>query len=189
MMRTAIIGALVFGAVGAVSGYLWTALEFPFAILLVASAGWYAVVLPEYGSRKAWQAAAVGGLSFTTAFLVAVMFALTDGSPIALAAWMGSALAAALAGALTGALLDRGHGALVMALYSAGGMLVGVALAGLMRAIAPASIDIEGPTQAAYFALVIGIVAAASGAAIGAGVSWLHHHEAGHAGVDTASAH
>lgn len=189
MTRNAIVGALVFGAVGALSGYLWTAFEFPFAILLVAAVGWYAVVRPEYGSRKAWQAAAVGGVTFTTAFLVGVFFALTDGSPLALAAWMTSGLAAGAAGAFAGAVLDKGYGAAVMALYSAGGMLAGVVLAGILRAFAPGAVDVEGPVQAAYFALAIGIVAAASGAAIGAGVSWLRRHDRRHAGVKMVSAH
>jgi len=189
MTRNVIVGALAFGLTGALSGYVWTSFEFPFAILLVAAVGWYVVVRPVYGPSAAWRAALVGGVTFTAAFLGAVFLALTDGSPVALSAWLAAALAAGVAGALTGLVLEKVRGALVVGVFSAGGMLVGTALAGALRAVAPASIDVAGPAQAAYFAAVIGAVAAITGAAIGAGVSWLRSHGSVRPGARSVGAH
>jgi len=180
MLRNSLTGLLVFGLLSAAAGYVWTAFEFPFAILIPAAVGWYAVVRSDFGSRKAWWAAFVGGVSFTAAFMVAVFFALTDGSPIALTAWMSATLAAAIAGAATGWLLDGGRGALAVAGFSAAGMLVATVVAGVMRAVAPASIDVAGPAQVAYFALVLGLVGGVVGAAVGAGTSWLASHRSAH---------
>ena len=161
-------------------GYVWTAFEFPFVIVVPAALGWFAVTRTDFDTRAARWAALVGGLSFTVAFLVAVFFALTDGSPIALTAWMSATLAAAAAGAAAGWVLDRGHGALAIAAFSAAGMLVATAAAGVLRVVAPSAVDAAGPAQAAYFALVIGIVGGFVGAAAGAGASWLGAHRRVH---------
>lgn len=177
MMRRSLLGALAFGVSAAASGYLWTAFEFPFALVLAGIVGWAAVSWQPYGPRKAALAAAVGGVSFTAAFLVGIFFAISDGSPFALPSWLGAALAAAVAGALTGAVLEGRKGALALAGFSAAGMFVGEVLAGALRAVAPASVDVAGPVQYAYFALAIGIVGMATGALIGAGVGWLREHE------------
>jgi len=176
MLRNSLVGLAVFGVLSATAGYVWTAFEFPFAILVPAAVGWYAVVRSDFGDRKAVWAALVGGVSFTAAFLVAVFFALTDGSPIALTAWMSATLAAAVAGAATGWLLDGGRGAITVAGFSAAGMLVATVIAGVMRTVAPAGVDVAGPTQFAYFALVLGLVGGVVGAAVGAGTSWLATH-------------
>jgi hypothetical protein len=173
MTRNGLLGALAFGVQAAIAGYIWTAYEFPFAILLPAAIGWFVVSQPHYGSRKALWAALVGGVTFLAAFLVAVFFALTDGSPIALSAWLSAVLAAAAAGAATGWVLGRSRGALAIAGFSAVSMLVATAAVGLMRAVAPATVDVAGPTQFAYFALTIGLVGAIVGAGVGAGVAWL----------------
>jgi len=176
MLKNSMIGLAVFGLLGALAGYVWTAFEFPFAIVVPATVGWFAVARADFGNRTASWAALVGGLSFTAAFLLAVFFALTDGSPIALTAWLSATLAAAVAGAATGWVLDRGHGSLAIAGFSAAGMLVATIVAGAMRAVAPEAVDVAGPTQAAYFALVIGLVGGFVGAAAGAGASWLGAH-------------
>lgn len=171
MLKNAIVGLMVFGLLAAAAGYVWTAFEFPFAILIPAAAGWYAVVRPEFGNRTALWAALVGGVTFTVAFLVATFFALTDGSPVALTAWMSATLAAAIAGAATGWLLDRSRGSLTVAAFSAVGMLMATVVAGVIRAVAPSSVDVPGPVQYAYVAVVMGLVGAFTGAAAGAGAS------------------
>jgi len=142
MLRNTVFGALVFGVVAAIAGFIWVAFEFPFAIVLPAFVGWYAVTRAEYDGRKALITGAVGGISFTAVFLLGVFFALTDGSPFALSAWAGAVLAAAVAGALTGLVLGGGKGALTLSVFSAVGMLAATMVAGLMRAIAPASVDV-----------------------------------------------
>ena len=38
MLKNAVVGLAVFGLLAAVAGYVWTALEFPFAILIPAAA-------------------------------------------------------------------------------------------------------------------------------------------------------
>lgn len=177
MLRATMIGALVFGVVAAVAGYLWTAFEFPFAILLPAFVGWYAVTRMHYDNRKALLTGAVGGVSFTALFLLGVFFALTDGSPLALSAWLAAALAAAAAGALTGSVLGGAKGAAALGVFSAAGMLTATLFAGLMRSVAPGAVDVEGITQYLYFALTIGLIGAFVGGFIGAGVSWLRSHE------------
>lgn len=179
MLRKSLLGALAFGLSAAAAGYLWTALEFPFALIAAGIVGWMVVTWGPYGPKKAGMAAAVGGVSFTAAFLVGIFFAITDGSPFALPAWLAAALAAAIAGAITGAVLEGRRGALVLASFSAAGMFAGEVLAGILRAFAPASVDVEGPLQYAYFALAIGLVGLATGAAIGAGIARLtgHRHE------------
>jgi len=176
MLRNSLIGHAVFGLSAAAAGYIWTAFEFPFAILIPAALGWYAVVRPDYGNRKALWAALVGGVSFLGAFLLATFFALTDGSPVALTAWMSATLAAGVAGAATGWLLDGARGSLAIALFSAVGMLAATVVAGVMRTYAPGAVDVAGPTQFAYFALVLGVVGAFVGAAVGAGTSWVSTH-------------
>jgi len=176
MLRNSLIGLAVFGLLSAVAGYIWTAFEFPFAIIVPAAVGWYAVVRPDFGNRKALWAALIGGVSFTVAFMFALFLALTDGSPIALTAWMSAVVAAALAGGATGWLLDSGRGSLTMAGFSALGMLAATVVMGFMRSVAPSSVDVAGPTQYAYFALAIGLVGALVGAAVGAGTSWVAVH-------------
>jgi len=181
MLKNSLLGLAVFGLMSAAAGYVWTAFEFPFAILLPAAVGWYAVTRHDFGNRKALWAGLVGGISFTAAFLVAVFFALTDGSPIALTAWMSATLAAAVAGAATGWLLGGMRGSLAVAGFSAAGMLAATVAMGVMRAVAPDAVDVAGAAQNAYFALSIGLVGAFVGAAVGAGTSWLaaHLHEPG----------
>lgn len=179
MTKRTLIGAAAFGLTSALAGYIWVVFEFPFAIALPGVVGWYAVVRPGFGSRKALWAGLVGGVTFTIVLMLSFFFALTDGSPVALPAWAGGVLAAAAAGALTGLLLDRVHGALAMAGFSAAGMLAAVVIAALLRAVAPGSVDLEGAAQSAYFTLVIGLIGAALGAAIGAGAAWLEEHLAG----------
>jgi len=176
MLKNSLLGLVVFGLSAAVAGYLWVAFEFPFALLIPAAVGWYAVVRTDFGGRKALWAALVGGVTFTVAFLVAAFLALTDGSPIALAAWMSATLAAGVAGAATGWLLDRARGSLAVAAFSAIGMLAATVVAGAMRTIAPGAVDVAGPAQSAYFALVLGLVGAFVGAAVGAGTTWVAQH-------------
>ena len=171
MMRNAAIGALFFGLFGALTGYVWTAFEFPFVILLPAFIGWFAVTLPGFGIRKSLWAALVGGVSFTAVFFVAIFFALTDGSPVALSAWMAATVAAAIAGALTGAVVAGKRGATVMAGFSAVGMLVATAVVGLVRAVAPNAIDTPGTAQFVYAALILGIVGTIVGTAAGLAAS------------------
>jgi len=180
MIRNSLIGMAVFGLLAGAAGYIWTAFEFPFAILIPAAAGWYAVVRTDFGNRTALWAALAGGVTFTGAFLVAAFFALTDGSPIALSAWMGAILAAAVAGAATGWLLDGVRGSLAVAAFSAVGMLAATIVAGAMRTLAPAGVDVAGATQYAYFALTLGLVGAFMGAAAGAGTSWVARHRHAH---------
>jgi len=176
MLRNTVLGVLVFGVVAAVAGFVWTAFEFPFAILLPAFAGWYAVTRTEYDNPKALVTGATGGVSFTAVFMLGVFFALTDGSPFALTAWMAAALAAGVAGALTGAVLGGVRGAMALAVFSAAGMLAATIVAGLMRTIAPASVDVAGMTQYLYFAATIGLVGGIVGGFIGAGVAWFKAH-------------
>jgi hypothetical protein len=176
MARNALIGTAAFGVTEAVAGYLWTVFEFPFAIVLPGIVGWYAVTRPDFGNRKALWAGMVGGLTFTALMIAAFFFAITDGSPVPLPASVGALIAAAGAGALAGWLLERGHGALAMAGFSAAGMLAAMVLMTLMQLVAPASIDVEGPSQYAYFALNNGLAGAAIGAVLGAGTAWLSTH-------------
>ena len=185
MLKNSLIGAAVFGLASAAAGYVWVAFEFPFAIVFPAAIGWYAVTIADFGHRKALWAALLGGIAFTGAFMSAIFLALTDGSPFALTAWMSAVLAAAVAGAVTGWLLDRSHGSLSMALFSAAGMLAATVAMGLMRSFAPAATDVAGPIQSAYFALAQGLVGVFVGAALGAGTSWL----AGHLGWNKPMAH
>lgn len=174
MLRSSLLGALAFGLTAAVAGYLWTTFEFPFALLLSGTVGWLVVTWTAYGPRKSLLAGLLGGTTFTAAFLVGIFFAITDGSPFALPAWLAAAAAAALAGGLTGALLAGRRGAAVLALFSAAGMLVGEVLAWLVQVLSPASIDVPGPAQTLLFTLAIGLVGTALGAFIGAGLARLH---------------
>lgn len=180
MLRNSLTGLAVFGVLAAAAGYVWTAFEFPFAIVVPAVVGWYVVVRPDFGHRKALWAALVGGISFTVAFMFALFLALTDGSPVALSAWASAVLAAAIAGAATGWLLDGGRGSITEAGFSALGMLAATVAMGFMRSVAPAAVDVAGPSQYAYFALSIGLVGALMGAAIGAGTSWVAMHRGAH---------
>lgn len=176
MLRNTLVGALVFGVTGAAAAYNWTAFEFPFAIVVPAFVGWYAVIRSDFGNRKALVGGLVGGIAFTAVFMLALFFALTDGSPIALTAWVSAVFAAAVAGALTGWILGGMRPALTVAGFSATGMLAAVVVAGLLRMVAPSSVDIEGTAQFAYFALTMGVVSTIVGAASGAAVSWVKSH-------------
>lgn len=175
MVRNTLIGAAVFGVLGAAAAWIWTTLEFPFAIVVPAMVGWFAVTRGAYGNRKALIAGLVGGLGFTAVFIVAMFFALTDGSPVQLTGWMAAVLAAAAAGALTGWVLGGGSGSLVVASFSAAGMLMAVVAAGLLKAAAPSAVNVAGTVQAAYFTLSMGVVATIVGAASGAAVARISH--------------
>lgn len=179
MLRNTLIGAAAFGLTAAAAGYIWTAFEFPFAILVPAVLGWYLVARMHYARRTAMWAALLGGATFTAAFMVAVFFALTDGSPVAPAPWMAATFAALAAGAVTGALLGGWRGSKVIALFSGAGMLLATVMTGVLRAVAPEAVDVAGQTQYLYFAGVLGIVGAIVGAAAGAGVAWLKLREPG----------
>lgn len=172
MLRNALTGSVVFGLSAAAAGYAWTAFEFPFVIVIPAIVG-SCVVSRAFGRRKALVAGAVGGVAFTIAFLFAVFFALTDGSPVALSAWASATLAATLAGATMGAVLRGVRGSVIMAAFSASGMLGATIVMGLVRSMAPASVDVAGPTQNLYVALALGLVGVVVGAALGAGTAWL----------------
>lgn len=172
MLRNALTGSVVFGLSAAAAGYVWTAFEFPFVIVIPAVVG-SSVVARAFGPRKAVIAGVVGGVAFTIAFLFAVFLALTDGSPVALSAWASATLAATLAGAAIGAVLHGVRGSVVMAAFSASGMLGATIVMGLVRSMAPASVDVAGPAQYLYVAVALGLVGAVVGAAIGAGAAWL----------------
>lgn len=171
MSRNVLIGTAVVGVTAALAGLVWTVYEFPFAIVLPAALGWYAVSLRAFGARKAAWAALVGGLAFTGVLLVGMFFAITDGSPVAITGWIAAVLAAVLAGALTGAVLDARRGPVLVAAYSGAGMLLATVAVALLRSVAPAGIDQPGLAQYAYFAFALGVVGVFMGAAIGAGVS------------------
>lgn len=173
MIRNALLGLLVFGVTAAVAGFLWVALEFPFAIVVPAAAGWYAVVLADYGKRKASWAALVGGVTFTVAFLVAIFMALSEGSSVALSPWLSAVLAAGAAGAATGWLLGGMKGSIAIAGFSAGGMLVATLAVGAVRPLLSAGVDVAGSAQNAFVAITLGVVGALVGFAAGLGVSWL----------------
>lgn len=173
MLRNTLLGAAAFGLSAAVAGYVWTAFEFPFAIIVPAILGWYVVARMHFGHRTAMWAALLGGATFTAAFMVALFFALTDGSPVAPAPWMIATLSAVMAGAVTGALLGGWRGSRVIAAFAGGGMLLATVAAGVLRAVAPDAVDVAGQTQYLYFAGVIGLIGAIVGAATGAGVAWL----------------
>lgn len=176
MLRNAMRGAVAFGVSGLISAYAWTVFEFPFAIIVPAFIGWYVVIRSQYDTRKALLGGAVGGVAFTGVLLVAMFLALTDGSPLALTSGMSAILAAAVAGALTGWVLGGAKPALAVAGFSAAGMLLAVVIAGGLRTVAPAAVDIEGAAQYAYFALSMGAVSTIVGAAVGAAVAWVRSH-------------
>lgn len=123
MRRSAIVGSAVFGIGSFIAGYVWTTFEFPFVVLVPWFAGWVAVAWPLYGRTRALVAGAVGGVTYTVAWLFLLALALTDGSPLPLAGWLVAPAGAAVAGALTGAVLERGEGARMLALSSALGSL------------------------------------------------------------------
>lgn len=174
MLRTLLTGSLITGITAALAGYIWVGFEFPFAIVLPAALGLLAVTWPLYGARRSLTAAAVGGVSFTVAFLVAVFLAITDGSPVAPPAYAGAVVAAAIAGAITGFVLEGRRGVVPVGGFSAIGMVAGVLVAAAMRAVAPAGVDVAGATQTAYFAAVIGLIGVVMGAAFGVGVYRSH---------------
>lgn len=176
MLRNATIGALVFGLSAAIAGWVWTAFEFPFVILVPAFLGWHAVVRPEFGNRKAFKVAAVGGVTFTAVFLVGMSLAMGDGSPITVTGWLVAVIAAVVAGALTGAMLDGVRGALPVASLSAAGMSAATVVVGLLRDLTPAAAQVPGAQQYAYFALGQGISGLLVGAAVGIGVVWVRRH-------------
>jgi hypothetical protein len=66
-----------------------------------------------------------------------------------------------------------------MAIFSAVGMLLAVAAAGVLRAVAPGAVDIEGTAQHVYVTLVLGVVGSIVGASTGAGVTWVRDHASG----------
>lgn len=171
MLRNVIVGAVVVGVTAALAGYVWTAYEFPFAIVLPAALGWYAVSRGSFGGRRAMWAAVVGGVTFTGVLLVGMFFAITDGSPVAVTGWLAAVLAAILAGALTGTVLDARRGPVLVAAYSGAGMVLATVAVALLRSVAPAGTDQPGLAQYAYFALAQGVVGVLVGAAMGAGVS------------------
>lgn len=173
MVRNASLGALVFGVLGAAAGYIWTAFEFPFAIILPAFAGWYAVVRPDFGNRKALYSALVGGVAFTGVLLVGMFLAITDGSPVPITGSLAAILAAVVAGALTGMVFGGTRAALPIAAFSAVGMSIAVLAAGILRGLTPEAANVPGFTQYAYFALAMGVIGGFVGAAVGAGVSWV----------------
>lgn len=179
IISNALVGSMAFGVPALIAGYVWIALEFPFAIVAPAAIGWYVVSRRAYGGRTAAWAALFGGVTFTLTFIVAVFLALTDGSPFAPTAWLSATLAAGAAGAVTGWLLGRVRGALAIALFSAAGMFAAAMLAGLMRSVAPSSVDVEGFAQTAYFSIVQGLIGAIVGAAVGGGVAWLKSRDSG----------
>jgi hypothetical protein len=176
MLKSILTGTAVFGFTAAAAGYVWTAFEFPFALLVPAALGWYFLVRPLWGNVKALEAALVGGATFTAVFLFAVFLALADGSSVALAPWVAAVLASGVAGAATGALLGGWRGAWPMALFAGAGMALATVATGVLRSVAPAAVDIEGQAQYLYFAMVQGVVGALVGAAIGAGVVWVREH-------------
>lgn len=172
MLRNALTGSVIFGLSAAAAGYVWAAFEFPFVIVVPAAVGSY-FVSRAFGRNKALVAGVVGGVAFTVAFLFAVFLALTDGSPFALSAWASATLAAALAGAAMGAVLHGVRGSVVMAAFSASGMLGATIVMGLVRTLAPPSVDVAGPAQHLYVAVALGLVGAVVGAALGTGAAWL----------------
>lgn len=176
MLRNAARGALVFGIVSAVAGFLWTAFEFPFAILLPAFLGWYAVARPDFGPRKALLAGVVGGLTFTALFILGLFLAISDGAPVAITGWLAAVLAALVAGSLTGTVLGGSRASLPVAAFSAMGMLLATVVAGFMRDLAPDSTQVPGLAQSAYFAAAQGLIGVFVGASVGAGVSWVRRH-------------
>lgn len=182
MVRNSLIGMIAFGLVAALAGYVWTTFEFPFAIVLPAMIGAYAVTRSDFGNRKALVVGLLGGVVFTGALMVAMFLAIADSSPLPIAGWLGALLAAALAGAVVGAVLGHARGAVVMAAFSAAGMLAAIVALSIMRAAAPASVDVEGAAQAVYFSTAIGVVGALVGLAAGAGTAWIAGHRVGREG-------
>lgn len=179
MIRNALLGAVVFGVLAGLAGYVWVAYEFPFAMVVPAIIGWYVVARTRYDRSRAYGAAILGGATFTAVFLFGVFLALTDGSPLTLLPWMAAVLAAILAGAVTGGVLDGWRGSRVMAIFAGAGMLLATMVTGVLRAVAPASVDVAGLAQSLYFAMAQGVLGAIVGAAVGAGVSWLCEQETG----------
>lgn len=178
MARTALIGALVFGVSSAIAGFLWVGLEFPWAVLVPAALGWFAVVKPHYGQRKALVAAAVGGVLFTIVFITAMFVVIADGSQVYLPAWVGPTLAAAVAGAAVGVLLERIRGMLVTAGYSAVAMAAATAALAFARNMQPATVQQPGVTQTAWAAGMLLIVGLVVGAGVGAAVARISSRDA-----------
>lgn len=173
MLRQALLGSLVFGALAALAGLVWTAFEFPFAIVLPAAVGWYAVVRPHFGARRALFAGAVGGVTFTAVLMFGMFLAITDGAPVAITGWLAAMLAAVVAGALTGEVIGGVRASLPVAAFSAIGMLLATFAAAVFRDIAPDAAQTEGLVQYGYFAVSQGVIGAFVGAAAGAGVFWV----------------
>jgi len=178
MLRDSLKGFVVFGVLSAAAGYVWTTFEFPFVIVIPAAVGWYAVTVKRFGHRKAWIAGAAGGVTFTVAFLAAVFLALAGLSVLEVTPWLAATAAAGLAGAFTGWLLAEGRGALAVGGVSAAGMLVAMVVAGILRAYAPAAVDVAGPVQTGYVTLLMGVVGGVVGAAAGGVTAWLAEHKA-----------
>lgn len=166
MIRNILLGAIAFGLPAALAGYVWSAFEFPFALLLPGVVGWL-VLAWSHGTSKAAIAALVGGIAFTAAFMVGMFFAITDGSPLAVPAWLAAAAAAAAAGAIVGALLGGRSAAVRLALFSALGMFVGEVLAWAAQYAVPGSVDTPGTAQLVYMSVTVGVVGVAVGAFVG----------------------
>lgn len=173
MIKNAVLGAISFGITAAVAGYVWTAFEFPFVIVLPAAVGWFAVVRARHDLRTALTAALVGGIAFTALFIGGLFLAITDGSPVPMAGWLAAVLAAAVAGAITGWVIGRARGAGVIAAITAAGMLAAVVASALLQGVAPEAVQVAGPTQYAYVALQMGVIGALVGAAAGVGVAYV----------------
>lgn len=179
MIRNAVLGVLAFGVTAAAAGWVWTAFEFPFAIMLPAVVGWFVVVRARYDGRKALTAALVGGIAFTAVFIGGLFLAITDGSPVPMAGWLAAVLSASGAGAITGWVIGRTQGAGIMAAFTAVGMLAAVLAAAVLQSAAPGSVQVAGSAQSAYVALQMGVIGALVGAAAGAGVAYVADRAAG----------
>lgn len=173
MIKSAVLGGLAFGITAAIAGYVWTAFEFPFVIVVPAVVGWFVVVRARHELRTALTAALVGGIAFTALFIGGLFLAITDGSPVPMVGWLAAVLAAAVAGAITGWVIGRARGAGVIAAFTAAGMLAAVVAAALLQGVAPEAVQVADPAQYAYVALQMGVIGALVGAAAGAGVAYV----------------
>lgn len=176
MIRNAVRGALVFGVTAGLAGFVWTSYEFPFAVLLPAAIGWYAIVRHEFTRRRAVAAAVVGGLTFTALLIAGMFFAITDGSPVAISGWLVAVLAAGVAGGLTGLVVGGVRAAAPISVFSISGMSVALLIAAAMRELQPAAAQVPGPVQTLTFTTGIGLMGLVVGAAAGMGVAWARRH-------------
>lgn len=173
MLRNALRGALAFGLSAGLAGYIWTAFEFPFAVLLPAAIGWYVIVRHDFGAGKAWAAAGAGGVTFTGVLIVGMFLAISDGSPVAITGWLASVLAAVVAGAITGFVIAGWRASGPLAAFAAVGMGVAVMVGVVLRELQPVAAQSPGMVQALTFAIAMGLIGAVVGASVGAGVTWV----------------